>query len=99
MCGPGRQKSRSCRVQELSRAVPNGEGRNGDNGPNGPTAVGTETARVNSLYRDVLRGPPLEQEAAKLPGEGIWPEAVPKKMRSRKRVLSEISEYRRQKQS
>jgi hypothetical protein len=38
-------------------------------------------------------------EAVKLPGAGIWPEAVPGKMRSRKRVLTEISEYRRQKQT
>jgi hypothetical protein len=38
-------------------------------------------------------------EPAKLPGAGIWPEAVPRKMRGRKRVLTEISEYRRQKQT
>jgi len=44
-------------------------------------------------------GGAVKAEPAKLPGAGIWPEAVPKKMRGRKRVLTEISEYRRQKQT
>jgi hypothetical protein len=34
----------------------------------------------------------VKAEPAKLPGAGIWPEAVPRKMRGRKGVLTEISE-------
>jgi len=47
---------------------------------------------------DVREGA-VKAEPAKLPGAGIWPEAVPRKMRGRKRVVTEISEYRRQKQT
>ena len=52
------------------------------------------------LYgRDLCRsGGTGKAEAAKLPGAGIWPEAVPKKMRGKKRPLTEISDNRDEEQ-
>ena len=52
-----------------------------------------EGQRVQNLCERMLSG---SREAA---GRRNWPEAVPRKMRSRKRVLTEISEYQRQKQT
>jgi hypothetical protein len=53
------------------------------------------------LYgRDLCRsGGTGKAEAAKLPGAGIWPEAVPKKMSGRKTSLTEISENRDEEQT
>jgi hypothetical protein len=51
--------------------------------------------RAGALWEDLYSsGGTGKAEHAKPPGAGIWPEAVPRKMRGRKRELTEISEYR-----